>query len=1558
MGNIEKKDSDLPGAYYSIYNNNYLLNSYKCLIRSKIIHFLVTLIEILFNIYQELVVFLKGYKPENEEEEKYIKIILYLPEKIRNLSDIIKILIVLLYIIVFDIVYIFLGKIKLKKKNIYFSILYNLLELFFFRLSMLLFLDIFCSLSYIYSLFLILLLIPHLYITVYHFLYNHLYIFVPVFIEYPFDEFSSLFDLYLLIIKILLAAIINTNIVSFRNVLYIIILVFQIYCCIYFFYQLINESYLFMKNLFLNETKIALFFAQTIIIIIAELSGKNAILNISFLVFLISIFIILLCSIFYFYEPMSFFKIKRGASIQNIIFYLFVFSIDTEPLYAIENQIKLHNESCGICDLCKKYIKYLRVKMNYAEIEENENCRLINKTEKRNTDKLINIFFDILYDGKNKYFPLIKDIILIHRNNEHNLFINSSYFYVNLSFLLFSELKDNNYILALNIKIILDVINNINKLLDIHETQIEQIMLCNQFLSLCSSTLKQINNILKTENQRDNKFLELSSSLNDMKNPKYKEILFTHKQDNISNSKNTIFVCSLLYEEIFNTILTSNQIPLRENFQLLEDNFINNSSKIEKVISLALNLTKKHCKIVRAGKDLYCYKDNNLFDLIPLIFKDYFVNDFLYKILEHFNINVNESKRKRSLNYNYNSTTIFNSKKRANLNNKINKKMTLKLNFEAKNKKQIEYIEFKMIICVNISSKLFYRLLILKLSPLFNYDYNNNFILLDGSFYLYKNTLMTLQDTKNPDDATQKIISVSKLELETPPQIYTMKFKKYVYLTEKNNYKITKVFSFWINNKYVSIYSVYPKEKDISKKLKRVSFFFNEPEKTEDDYKNLIGSKNLGKYIEDTASINSQQVSYNNNINLISGLGIKNKKKENIYEESNLYKIRNIYYLLIPIIIIFSIIEILHLSDLKQGDYNNDYSIIYFNEFYKLYFQLFSTILSVVCIQHKNGCRNIMNIYSSKIYGFDYYFNCSRFFEGQNQVLAEEILEGKSKLINIHQHLGSEKYKKIFEEAVPYIRISKTFNDNQIHLSLKNVSVIFTEAILISINSFQLIVNNTSNQPIYLLNKRKEPFLYFDQYEKNAKNLSDYQKEFYEMILNYKIYYEQFTSIYFKLLEAFFEQARRIKIYNYFYLNASYAIILIIMILLFIYMINFEHLIAKIINYINMIINIKEDSFNFNEEFSKKIKNLEIILNIFEENPINAVHNLISSNNRYNKYMSSKNKKILSEKNKSNYKKISGKKNQKNILDEVPNHLKIIKSSNIRKLFISFYYLLFLVILFFLVFSYTLLSLMWKKYYLVKDNLYSLLRKDTELELSFYKAINIYNLMIFDNLTLDDLSQDIFFDSSKKINDGDSLLNSFYDDLYISFNFNVQISILVNNFAGFPYFNLTCENLYEEENDMIEKLSLNSEIKKIGDVKQKILTLCDSSNIDINHEISEVFQYHYQSIRHAIISIKDFSYQGLIEHLNRGQLGSIYLNFNLILIYITDIINVKFHKEECNNLLKVLGNNLTITIFVEIIIYIILISLVLFFYIARLKKKCEQIILLKKVFQICEIHEQ
>jgi hypothetical protein len=63
-------------------------------------------------------------------------------------------------------------------------------------------------------------------------------------------------------------------------------------------------------------------------------------------------------------------------------------------------------------------------------------------------------------------------------------------------------------------------------------------------------------------------------------------------------------------------------------------------NKNNNIISLALNLTNKSCKILRAGKGLYSYINNNLFDLFPLIFKQYQINLFMSCILENFESNI------------------------------------------------------------------------------------------------------------------------------------------------------------------------------------------------------------------------------------------------------------------------------------------------------------------------------------------------------------------------------------------------------------------------------------------------------------------------------------------------------------------------------------------------------------------------------------------------------------------------------------------------------------------------------------------------------------------------------------------------------------------------------------------------------------------------------------------------------------------------------------------------------------------------------------------------------
>ena len=64
------------------------------------------------------------------------------------------------------------------------------------------------------------------------------------------------------------------------------------------------------------------------------------------------------------------------------------------------------------------------------------------------------------------------------------------------------------------------------------------------------------------------------------------------------------------------------------------------------------------------------------------------------------------------------------------------------------------------------------------------------------------------------------------------------------------------------------------------------------------------------------------------------------------------------------------------------------------------------------------------------------------------------------------------------------------------------------------------------------------------------------------------------------------------------------------------------------------------------------------------------------------------------------------------------------------------------------------------------------------------------------------------------------------------------------------------------------------------------------------------------------------------------------------------------HQFEIEELIIMLKQNLSTTLIVTVFLYIILIIIVRLFYISRLKKYCNQVILLKKVFQICEIQEQ
>ena len=122
-------------------------------------------------------------------------------------------------------------------------------------------------------------------------------------------------------------------------------------------------------------------------------------------------------------------------------------------------------------------------------------------------------------------------------------------------------------------------------------------------------------------------------------------------------------------------------------------------NKNNNIISLALNLTNKSCKILRAGKGLYSYINNNLFDLFPLIFKQYQINLFMSCILENFESNI----KKRNINFNR-STSINRKDKKSSQrsSNKIMNNYLKSMNNNYINTNIKEFVEIKVILSQNI----------------------------------------------------------------------------------------------------------------------------------------------------------------------------------------------------------------------------------------------------------------------------------------------------------------------------------------------------------------------------------------------------------------------------------------------------------------------------------------------------------------------------------------------------------------------------------------------------------------------------------------------------------------------------------------------------------------------------------------------------------------------------------------------------------------------------------------------------------------------------------------
>ena len=1524
-----------------IKGENYLSNCYRRLIRTKIIHFLFLLIEILLILTQEIDIFHREFEPKDHKEQKIIiSPIILLVHKFGNFPGYINFIIIIFSILIFDSLYLFLCKNDIKKKNLFLSIIINFLELFYFRLYTLFFYSLLFSLPKLFFLISFAISIPHTYLIIHNFLCNHLYYYVPDFVDYPYDQFGSIYDLYFLISKIIISIASTADQIDLAKFCFIIVFVLQIFFFFYFIDTLINHSYLFMKNSFLNRTKLSLFLAETTIVFFSYFLGDKNLFTVLFLLISIGIIIIFIGFLYFIYDPYTHIHIENAKPMENMFYYLNMINGRNDIEFLIERKLNSHYKECGICNLCKKYIKYKTEVEREKDINQADSEKVLLIDYNKDNKKIIDLF-DLLDDGIKKYFKFIRKVVTNYRKFGKSIFSNNVYYYINLSYLIYSDYINNDITLSLNEKIILEIVNQENQsFLENHQAQINQLILCNEFISLSKKTINLIKNILHDDQSffKAKNLIELSELLNIMKKPKYKKSLFSHKLENATNSRNMLIACSLIYEEIFNTTINNSHMPIRDNIQPLEDIF-NLNNRNNNIITLEVDLMDYNCKIIRAGKGLYSHINKNLYDLFPIHFKQYQMNIFWNSIFNGFNneqdnFELNENKKK--------------------INNNLKK---------GKNRK--EFIEIKIILSENIDERVYYKLLTLRMSPLFNNE-NNHFILFNGNYAFSKTTIISIIDLSHKNEIDEKILGVSdpSLENDSDPNLITI--KKYISWQSSQGYKLTKLFSYKISTKLYNIYTLDVKKEGALKKKGASQKLFKLKSIEEDENTSEEIRKNKLKVYEETNSVSSsvQSSAYSRGI---SSVGIRKIKKENFIKYSGFSHIQKIIYLSIFIVIIIILVEYLYFNKLKHDAYNNNFSYINYRGFFRLYYQLFSSILGVACIPESIGsttCRNFISIFN-KVYSETYPENTFNFTElllVQNDILAKKIVEEKANIIKINDYIGTERYEELFNSKIKHIQINQRVTRDGTVYTTKEMYINFFESILILCNSFGVLTENSTfvmNQPIYFLNKSINPFSSLF----NQPYLTTYQEELYKMILNYKYYSKQFATIDGRLFYILNTKSFFIKIIIFLFVNLNTFLYLIIGTLIYIFLICFDKIIIRVLNYVLMTINSKTDGFDFNSSFSKKIDNLEIVLELYKSSPLEAIQNLNILYNDYNQYLMNKNKAGMVDSNKKGLNKRNTE--VKKGMDDIPKDQQIISRKDIDKLKINnkYEYILFLMVSIILI-IYCIFTYLWIDYFSKKTKLFNIVNKNARVENACYEAFNMYELMIFNNFTLEEMG--VFLEYTN-VNEGEKtniseansnlIFDSFYQDLYLLFDLEKDqhnIGTMYQDFEDLAEFN--CYNMVVTfKYEILEKVD---EILSEVDLKKKLVEICTVSHITESRNLKTIFERHFQFIKNGMLSLTDFSFEGLNKNLEKTTIGRIAFFFFTTTIYIIEVTTSKPHKDSITKLMSLLGERILITEIVFIIFGIALIVIILFFYIYNINKFCKQIFLLRKTFNIFEMHEQ
>jgi len=1485
--------------------NEYFSNSYKSIISNKFFHLIVILIEYIFTIIVQIVIFIRQFDSTYKDKNTNIDFHLIMIKIVNQTNEYIKIILLLLIFLFILIYYYIYNKYSLKKYNLSNLIAINIFEIFIFRLFFIIICHYLFSLeNTIISLVFVIISILIIAIIIHSFSMNHLYYFSPHFIKYPYDYYSSFNDIFHLFQKYLICFSLQNSNINLCKFIFIIVFIMQIISFFYSAYIFNFKSYYIMSNIFLNKARFS-FIASTVLInVIMIFLGINNIKNVSFFIYGMNIYIICFIIIQIFYNPYNYIYFDSDENIENIYFYFYIIDHIKNKDFILEEKIEKHISACRSCDLCLKVKKYLSNKFDYKKV------------------------FKIIYKNNCAFSKIMNDIIHSVLVNGKQSLKNNSYFLINIIFCYYIYYNKKDYILSSNMKIIYEIINEENSnILENHLLTTEQIFLLNEFLNKSKKILDEIQEILMNNNYKSKikQFFELDHDIFELKDKKYKSKLYYNKNEGIVNFCRHISICTMIYEELFNATLSNGGLPLKENPVFLDEISKKQNLEINQII-IQLDLLTFENKIIYIIGEFSKYKNKALCQLFPNIFRSKQLLIIKDKIMKqkYFKTINNEKKQKEFSQLNNNNTLGQ------------------------------QYIDFHCIIYDNVENSKKFRMINLRVNLIYPLNVTKK-ILLYGVYSIEKNVIITL-DKSTEEKKEEYVLNYDDNEEQNEiKNNFLVHYKKNVKYF--NNQKLTFVDKYFINPNVYNIYYIYKIEKQKTIKEDNIR---NEKNKIYDHNNSNIKNDIYGESDGGNFNIMVQSTASTSTFAQINNDRQGFKKRNKGGKNNNKKKMHFKYYQIGIVIISIFILLCQIICHICINNYNNNLDqknmvLSMLKNYFGIYNILFSSILSLSCLTKESRgdeCSSTFDLFEDhyiKETG-NTFLNIPEFIANQNRFMSAQLSGLKLQFMDILSSINDENFNNLVNSEITIYSISQNISFDEIKFNLQIQNISFLNVLDFMTTGFLVMTSNNEyiKENIYIVNQvniRKlsiSPFIHI----KSNRQLTQYQSYFYYLVLNYQNFVKKIDIISIQLIILTGKLSALSISLIFYFLIINLLFYLLLHLALFFYIQKYFKLIADLFEDIQNKLNLKNDNISVSEMFFQKIQKLKIILSLYKQDLYQSIVDLNFIYDNYKKFVEEKNKemakylkkeKYINSSNNTNSTKDKNKKVNIRYIMSVPENRK-----RVLFLLITLLYSFCLVIGFYI---------MWESYYSDYNRMNALIKTHGNLSNDIYKLINYYHLMIFQNLTIEDINRLERYNISNGV---DVFSNMYKDiqDLYDSKKHMDKLSHSYNLDNIDSYYKYTCKTYYEY-------LFKSNTFLRLSNIKYKdfLIFVCEYSKIFKSNNYKQIFSILIEYIQIGLNEINDRSYDGLIAIIHKINYPRIIVFFMTVYNYALEILGAQLQRKTNQkiNFVMIIYSRISFILF-----YIsssLFILIIVFGYIWNLNTNYNKIHELKKVFKICNKKE-